>query len=222
MVYTETMLFENREEAGKLLADILKYYKDQPDVVVLGLPRGGVVIAAEIAKKLNVPLDVVVPRKIGHPINPEFAVGAITEDSELIFDKESASFLDLDYESIKPIIDEERKELKRRIELYRKGKPPLDLKDKRVILVDDGIATGHTMLVSIATVKKHNPKEIIVAVPVLPLSAVERFQKACDHLIYLASPKHFYAIGAFYRKFGQTSDKEVLDLLGTNTASNKI
>jgi Predicted phosphoribosyltransferases len=209
------MLFENREQAGKLLSDILKQYKDQPDVIALGLPRGGVVVAAEIAKHLNIPLDVIVPRKIGHPINPEFAVGAITEDSELIFDKESSAFLDLDYEAIKPIIESERKELKRRVELYRKGKPPLNLKDKRVILIDDGIATGHTILVSIASVKKQSPKEIIVAVPVLPLSAVEKIQKAADHLAYLASPKHFYAIGAFYRDFGQTTDEEVLDLLMT-------
>lgn len=212
------MLFENREQAGKLLADILKTYKDQPDVIALGLPRGGVVVAAEIAKSLNIPLDVIVPRKIGHPINPEFAVGAITEDSELIFDKESSAFLDLDYEAIKPIIESERKELKRRIELYRKGKPPLNLKDMRVILVDDGIATGHTILVSIASVKKQSPKEIIVAVPVLPLSAVEKIQKAADHLAYLASPKHFYAIGAFYKDFGQTSDEEVLELLSPRSA----
>ena len=207
------MLFQNRQEAGKLLGNILRAFKGHKETIVLGLPRGGVVVAAEIAKTLDCLLDVIVPRKIGHPINPEFAVGAITEDSELIFDRESSTFLDLDYEAIKPIIEEERKELKRRIELYRKGKPPLDLKEKQVILVDDGIATGHTMLVSIASVKKQQPKEIIVAVPVLPLSNVDVIQKACDHLAYLASPKHFYAIGAFYKDFGQTTDKEVLDLL---------
>lgn len=210
------MLFENRQAAGKLLGNILKAYKGQEDTLVLGLPRGGVVVAAEVAKVLECPLDVITARKIGHPINPEFAVGAITEDAELIFDRESSQFLDLDYESIKPIIAEERKELKRRIEVYRKGKPPLQLKDKRVILVDDGIATGHTMMVCITSIKKQHPKEIIVAVPVLPLTAVETFQKACDHLAYLASPKHFYAIGAFYRDFGQTTDSEVLDLLGLN------
>ena len=209
------MLFEDRKEAGKLLGDILKGYQDRKDVIVLGLPRGGVVVAAEIANLLHVPLDVVVPRKIGHPMNPEFAVGAIAENAELIFDRESAAFLDLDYEQLLPIIEKERSELKRRLELYRKGKPPLQLEDKCVIIVDDGIATGHTMLVSVASVKKQHPKEIVVAVPVLPESLVEPIQNAVDQVIYLACPKHFYAIGAFYRNFGQTSDEEVLQLLSS-------
>ncbi len=207
------MLFENREEAGVLLGNILGAYKDDPDAIVIALPRGGVVVAAEIAKKLNLPLDIIVPRKIGHPSNPEFAVGAITEDSELIFDRESSLFLDLDYNAIKPIIEEERKELKRRMALYRKDKPPLNLKDKKVILVDDGIATGHTMQVTITSVGKFHPKEIVVAVPVLPFSTVENFQKITDHIAFLSSPKQFYAIGAFYREFGQVTDEEVLNLL---------
>ena len=204
------MLFQNRADAGLKLAEKLGKYAESENTMIIALPRGGVVVGYEVARALNLPLDIVVPRKIGAPGNPEFAIGAITESGEMILNEEvfgiSESYL-------KSEAEKERAEAERRLKLYRGTRPPLDLKNKTVILVDDGLATGLTMRAAIASVKKMKAKKIIVAVPVTPPDAVELIKKEADEIIYLKAPLLFGAVGAFYKEFGQTTDEEVIELL---------
>lgn len=203
-------MFKNRVEAGQKLAEALKKFNNSPNTVILALPRGGVVVGYEVAKILNLPLDIVVPRKIGAPGDPEFAVGAITETGEMILNEEVFGISE-DY--LKNEAEKEKQEAGRRLKLYRGSRPPLNLKNKAVILVDDGLATGLTMRAAIASVKKMKAKKIIVAVPVIPPDAVELIKKEADEIIYLGAPLLFGAVGAFYKEFGQTTDEEVIDLL---------
>lgn len=192
------------------MAKLLEKYKDAKDTIILALPRGGVVVGFEVAKVLNLPLDIVVPRKIGAPGNPEFAIGAITETGEMILNEEvfgiSESYL-------KNEAEKERAEAERRLKLYRGNRPPLSLKNKTVILIDDGLATGLTMRAAISSVKKMKAKKIIVAVPIAPPETVELIKKEVDEIFYLEAPPLFGAVGAFYKEFGETSDEEVIDLL---------
>lgn len=204
------MLLENRAEAGQKLAELLKQFKDAKETIIIALPRGGVVVGFEVAKELNLPLDIVVPRKIGAPGNPEFAIGAITESGEMILNEEvfgiSESYL-------KSETEKERAEAERRLRLYRGSRLPLDLENKTVILIDDGLATGLTMRAAISSVKKMKAKKIIVAVPIAPPETVELIKKETDEIFYLEAPLLFGAVGAFYKEFGQTTDEEVIDLL---------
>lgn len=204
------MMFKNRVEAGQKLAEALKKFNNLPNTVILALPRGGAVIGFEVAQKLNLPLDIVVPRKIGAPGDPEFAVGAITETGEMILNEE---VFGISENYLKNEAEKEKQEAGRRLKLYRGSRPPLNLKNKTVILVDDGLATGLTMRAAIASVKKMKTKKIIVAVPVIPPDAVELIKKEADEIIYLGAPLLFGAVGAFYQEFGQTTDEEVIDLL---------
>jgi putative phosphoribosyl transferase len=207
------MIFKNRVEAGQKLAEKLKNYKDKKDIIILALPRGGVVTAYAVAKELNLPLDLVVPRKIGAPFNEEYAIGAITESGEGIFDQEAIATVGATKEYLDKKITEEKKEALRRLKTYRKNRPPLDLKDKTVIIIDDGIATGLTMRAAIKSVKEKNAKKIIVAVPVTAKESLETVKKEVDEVIYLDAPEYFGAVGAFYENFGQTTDEEVIDLM---------
>jgi putative phosphoribosyl transferase len=163
-----------------------------------------------VARALNLPLDIVVPRKIGAPGNPEFSIGAITETGEMILNEEVFGISE-DY--LKNEAEKEKREAGRRLKLYRGDRPPLDLKNKTVIIVDDGLATGLTMRAAIASVKKMKAKKIIVAVPITPPEAVELIKKEADEIIYLEAPLLFGAVGAFYKEFGQTTDEEVIELL---------
>lgn len=202
------MTFKNREDAGQKLACALKQYKNNKDVVLVALPRGGVVIAYEIAKELNLPLDIVVTRKIGALGNPEYAIGAITEIGEGIFNEDEIARVDkkwLDKE-----IKKEKQEAERRLKVYRGGKPALNLKDKIVILVDDGIATGYTMRAAVKSVRVADPKKIIVAVPHGARDTIEVLRKEVDEVICLHIPTFYMAVGQFYEEFEQTSDKEVI------------
>lgn len=213
------MTFKDRGEAGRKLAAALEKYKNSKDAILLALPRGGVVVADEIAESLNLPLDIVVPRKIGAPQNPEYAIGAITETGESVwpvgFPKpEEFGFREPDFkEWLKKEIEKEKKEAKRRLKIYRGEKKPLNLKNKIVILVDDGIATGLTLLAAIKSVKTKKPKKIIVAVPVGAMDSVEIIKKEVDEVVCLYSPAFFGAVGSFYEKFGQTTDEEVIELM---------
>ena len=162
------MIFKDRIDAGKQLADKLEEFKDNKDVVLLALPRGGIILAYEVAKKINAPIDIVVPRKIGAPDNEEFAIGAITETGEGIFNYDVINSYGISKEYIDQKVEEEKKEAERRLKVYRGKKKAINLKDKIVILVDDGIATGNTIFAAIKSVKSKKPKKIIVAVPVLP------------------------------------------------------
>jgi putative phosphoribosyl transferase len=207
------MIFKNRLEAGEKLAEALEKFKGKPDTIILALPRGGVAIGFEVAQKLNLPLDIVVPRKIGAPGNPEFAIGAITEQGEGVFDEMTVSAYGITESYLQNEIKKEKIEAERRLKLYRGERGPLDLGNKTAIIVDDGLATGLTMRAAIKTVKKLGTEKIIVAIPVTSPEAAEIIKKEVDEIIYLEAPAFFGAVGAFYEEFPQTTDEEVIDLL---------
>ena len=202
-------LFKNRTAAGKELLSRLLSYKNKKDTIVLGLPRGGVICASEIAKGLHLPLDVLIPRKIGAPFNPELAIGALCEE-EIVLDLEIIRALAIPESFIQGEIAKEKEEAKRRLKLYRKNKPPLDLKNKTVILVDDGIATGATITAAIQAVRSHKTKKLIVAVPVAPPETIEKISHEVDEVIALYTPISFMAVGQFYEVFDQTKDEEIV------------
>lgn len=205
-------MFKDRIDAGEKLAEALGKYRDDPDAVVLGLPRGGVVLAAVVADKLKIPLDVVCPRKIGFPFNKEYAIGAITETGEFIqsgsfsYDGISESYLENE-------IAVEMEKAQRRLTMFRRGRPPRNLKEITVILVDDGLATGLTMRAAIITVQREGAKKIVIAVPVAPGETVAAFKELVDEVICLEIPFEFQAVGQFYRDFRQVEDGEVVALM---------
>lgn len=207
-------MLKNRIEAGILLSERLKKYRNT-NSVVLAIPRGGVPIGAIIAKNLQLQLDIVLSKKIGHPQNKEFAIGAVSMDA-MIIDKYS--------EIPTAYIDEEiirlRKLLQEKYKLYMHQRKPIDIKGKNIIIVDDGIATGNTLLVSIAMLRKKQPAKIIVAVPILPYEAIQTFEENTDELIYLIASKNFRAFGHFYEEFNPVEDTEVIQLL-LNTNPNQ-
>jgi predicted phosphoribosyltransferase len=207
------MKFQDRKDGGKQLIPKLEKYKGMTDVVLLGLPRGGVVTAYEISKKLKLPLDIVVPRKIGAPGNEELAIGAITESGEGIMNEEIMSYLGVDDEYVKETIEKEKKEAMRRLKLYRGGKKAIDIKGKIVILIDDGVATGSTMRAAIASAKAKGVKKIVVAVPVIARDTLRKIEKEADEVIYLDAPFIFGAVGRFYEVFDQTEDEEVVEIM---------
>lgn len=203
-------IFKDRVSAGKLLA---KRLKDTKADLVLGIPRGGVVVAAGIAKVLKLPLDIIVTRKIGAPIQSELALGAVDPDGETVWEKKLLNDLRLKINDLGEIIQNEWKELKRREDLYRGEKPPLKPEGKIVILVDDGIATGSTTLAATAYLKRHKAKKIILAVPVASREAAERLTREIDEAVILETPDYFQAVGQFYQSFLPVSDQEVIQLL---------
>lgn len=206
----------NREEAAEMLADRLEQYKGQKGVV-LAIPRGGVPVAAPIAKRLKMPLEVIVSKKIGHPANPEFAIGAVSlEDVEV--DHRS----DVSEEYIRAEAARLQESLRKKYKLFMGNRQPVDLRDRIVILVDDGIATGKTLLSTVEMVKKKHPRKIIVAVPVAPYSAIERFKAIVDEVICLLVPPFFQAVGQFYQEFTQTSDEEVIRLLQHQAGTEQV
>jgi putative phosphoribosyl transferase len=205
--------YQNRSEAGRLLAEELAHYKSKAHVVVLGLTRGGVPVAAEVARALHAPLDVVVVRKLGVPFQPELAMGAIAGDDTQVLDKQLVHALDLNNRDVEAAITRERAELQRRERLYRGGRPVLDLKERTAILVDDGLATGSTMLAAVAFTKKRLAKRIVMAVPVASVEALEKLREKVDECICLATPDPFFAVGDWYSNFLPTEDTEVLKLL---------
>lgn len=207
------MLFIDRYDAGKKLVYPLIKYQNQPDTVVLGLPRGGVVVAYEVAHGLHLPLDITCPRKIGSPINPELAIGAITETGETFFNEDLIQRLAVPQSYILREMEKEKKVAIARTELYRRGKEPLDVKNKIVILVDDGLATGATMKAAIQSIKKSGAAKIIVAVPVGPSDTLHEIKQLVDEAICLATPAFFSAVGQFYENFLSTEDSEVIALL---------
>ncbi|MBA3722805.1 MAG: phosphoribosyltransferase [Parachlamydiaceae bacterium] len=207
------MLFTDRKHAGKLLANLLTKYKNDKNTIVIGLPRGGVVLAYEIAKELQLPIDIICARKIGAPYNPEFAIGAITETGESFLDLGTIERLGIPKKYLDVEIKKESEEAARRNVLYKKNFPPHDLEGKTVILVDDGIATGATMKATIKAVKNKKAKTVIVAIPVAAPDTLREIKKEVNEVICLAAPIFFQAVGQFYEDFPQTSDQEVIDLL---------
>lgn len=209
------MLYKDREDAGRKLAQELDVYKDE-NPIIIALPRGGVTIGYEVAKMLNARLDVMVVRKIGAPSQPEFGIGAIAPNEILILNTEAISYLRTSKIEIEQIIEQETAEMQRRINLYRGDKPPLDLSEKTVILVDDGLATGVSAKAAILSIKQMNPKKIILAVPVSSPDTADKFRKEVDELVCLHEPVGFYAVGAYYDNFDQVTDEEVINLLETS------
>ena len=212
MAQVDNMVFHDRVDAGKKLADKLSQYRSK-DVVVLAIPRGGVVVGFEVASDLGAPLSVIIPRKIGAPGNPELAIGAVTEEGDTYIDSIIVKSLGVTQSYIDEVKQLEVEEIKRRMKTYLGDRQRPELKGKTVILVDDGIATGATMKAAIRTLRRHGPAEVIVAVPVAPPETVERLKELADSVVCLETPSFFYAIGQFYREFDQVGDAEVIRLL---------
>ncbi len=207
------MLFRDRHEAGKLLAQKLLDLKGNPNAIVLGIPRGGVVVAYEVAKTLGLPLDVFVARKIGAPGNPELAIGAVASDGTVVLDELSISLMGVPKQYIEKETERQKEEIRKRIQAYRGGREGYSLQGKIVILVDDGVATGATIIASLRAIKASNPSQTILAVPVAPPDTVEKLRCEADKVICLYTPSPFWAVGAFYVNFEQISDEEVQALL---------
>lgn len=204
-------ILKDRKEAGKKLAGLLLKYRNE-DAVVYGLPRGGAVVAKEIAKKLKKPLDLIIVRKIGYPGNPEFAIGAVTEKGKVILNESLVS--NIEREWIEDAILLEQREAKRRRKVYLGNRPAVETAGKIVIIVDDGMATGFTMLAAIEEIKRKSPKKIIAAVPIAPKDTEKLIQGKADEVIVLEAPEFFMgSIGAYYKSFEQTSDEEVIEIM---------
>ncbi|MDD5341234.1 MAG: phosphoribosyltransferase [Patescibacteria group bacterium] len=206
-------MFKDRNEAGEKLAQKLNNFREAKDTIVLALPRGGVIIGYEIAKALDLPLDLIVSRKIGAPFNEEYAIGAVTENGETIFDEEAVEALSVTKDYLEKKIIEQKNEAARRLAEYRKSRARLELENKKVIIVDDGIATGLTMRAAIKSARDKKAKEIIVASPVIAKETMAIINEEADFVVFLETPFYFGAVGSFYENFGQTTDKEVIELM---------
>lgn len=210
-------LFRNRAEAGKRLAERLLDYAGS-GAVVLAIPRGGVPVAYEIAKRLGAELDVIIPRKMPIPWNPEAGFGAITADGTMVLNEPMVESLGLTPDDISRVAEEVRREVVRRTRAYRGEKPPVDVAGKIVILVDDGLASGYTMLAAIQSVRKLSPSKVIVAVPVASSSAARLVERAADRVIALVvSDRLPFAVADFYLEWRDLTDEEVLHYMQSNT-----
>jgi putative phosphoribosyl transferase len=211
---TETvMVFRDRAEAGRELAKRLAKYANQAEVVVLGIPRGGLPVAFEVASKLNARWDVFIVRKLGVPGREELAFGAIASGGLRFLDTEIVEAVGISESEIELITARERQELARREHAYRGGRTPVVVESQTVILVDDGIATGSSMQVAITALRQMKPSRLVVAVPVAPVSTCRRLKPEVDELVCVHMPTSFFAIGEFYEDFSQVSDQTVTDLL---------
>lgn len=210
------MMFLNRVDAGRKLAKKLDAYAGRRDVLVLGIPRGGVPVAFQVASQLEAPLDVFVVRKLGAPWQPELAFGAIATGGIRILDVQIVESLGISRMEIERIATRERQELDRRERVYRGGRPPLNVEGMTVILVDDGIATGASTRAAINALRKLKPARIVLAAPIAPASTCARLRREVDDLICVDTPETFYAIGEFYEDFSQVSDDQVTNLLQLN------
>jgi putative phosphoribosyl transferase len=205
-------LFSDRVEAGRRLVTSLMGAVGK-DAIVLAIPRGGVVVGFEVAHALSIPLDVIIPRKIRAPDNPELAIGAMTEDGTIILDDKLVKYLQVSKDYIKEESERQRLEIDRRLKLYRGNAPYPSLRNREVIIVDDGVATGSTMKAALTSVRKRGAKTVMIAVPVCPPSTIRELKKEADSVVCLHRPEPFHAIGQFYADFAQTSDEEVAELL---------
>lgn len=209
--------FRDRVDAGQDLADLLQGYAGRPDVVVLALPRGGVPVAFEVARRLGAPLDLLVARKLGVPWHEELGFGAIADGGGRWLNRSLIDRLGLGPQAIEEVTRKEQAELERRVKAYRGDRPPLDLRDKTVILVDDGLATGATMRAAMQSVQAQQPRRLVVAVPVAPSSTAEELSADCDEVVCPLLPLDFMAVGQWYERFDQTTDAEVRELMSRAT-----
>ena len=206
--------FPNRIEAGRLLAEKLEKYADRSDVIVLGLPRGGVPVANEVAERLRVPLDVFIVRKLGVPGFEELAAGAIASGGVRVLNEDVVRAMPHADQAIEAVTARESAELERREETYREGRAAPELRDRIVILVDDGLATGATMRAAVKALRQQGAAKIVVAVPVGPPDTCHEIEEQADETICLSTPEFFQAVGQYYEDFSQTTDEDVRELLG--------
>lgn len=203
------MTFKDRKDAGRSLGERLLEYVDDPRLVVLGIPRGGVVVAAEIAQQLRAPLDVFLSQKLGVPGHEELAFGAVTAHGPFLNEHVIREFA-ISAETIDRISQAAQEKIRERELLFRRNRPPLEVRGRTVILVDDGVATGASLFAAIPALRRMQPAKLIVAVPVAPRAACDRLRSQADEFLALICPQDFYAVGEFYEEFAQVSDEEVV------------
>ncbi len=211
--YAMAEVFKDRVTAGRKLADALSHYAGRGDVIVLGLPRGGVPVALQVAETLGVSLDLMLVRKLGLPGHKELAMGAIATGGSSVLNEDVVRYYNISAEVIEAATAEERQELQRRERLYRGEQPVPELRDRCVILVDDGLATGATMRAAVLALRRQVPARIVVAVPVAPPDTVALLHEIVDEIVCLATPEPFWGVGRWYQDFTQTTDAEVRELL---------
>ena len=216
------MLFEDRRQAGRTLARGLDAYAGRDDVLILALPRGGVPVAYEVAEALGAPLDVFLVRKLGVPGHEELAMGAIASGGVRVLNAAIVAQFRIPASRIEAVTRQEERELRRRERYYRGDHPPLDVRGRTVILVDDGLATGSSMRAAIAAVRRLGPKRVVVAVPVAPPATCHELSALADEVISAATPEPFLSVGRFYQDFEQTGDEEVKELLERATAREPV
>lgn len=216
------MVFEDRTDAGRKLAEELRPYKRE-NPLILALPRGGVVVAYEVAAALDASLDILVARKLGAPGQPELGIGAIAPDSVIIVDEFLVRYLGISSEELERLAQAETKEMERRLKHYRGDRPYPDLEGRTVILIDDGLATGVTARAAIRAIRKQNPKRLVLAIPVCAPETASKIRPEVDDLVCLQAPLDFRAVGFWYHDFDQTSDDEVIELLRrANTPKQRL
>ncbi|MBK5110513.1 MAG: phosphoribosyltransferase [Thermoleophilia bacterium] len=204
--------FIDRQDAGRRLAERLQPLSDE-DPVVVALPRGGVPVAKEVAAALGAPLEILAVRKLGAPQNPEYGIGAVAEDGSLVIDAEDVDQLGIEQNVLDSIVARETAELRRRVSAYRGDRAPLELSDRTVIVVDDGVATGVTDTAALRAVRRQGPRRLILAVPVCAPDSAARLRAEADDVICLLAPRMLYGVGRWYLDFSQVSDEEVVSLL---------
>jgi putative phosphoribosyl transferase len=219
-------MFRDRTEAGQLLARRLIRYKDQPEVVVLGLARGGMPVASEVAKALRAPLDVFLVRKLGVPGQEELAMGASASGNVKVLNDPIINALGISPAAIEAAAAKEEREIERREWLYRGDRPSLAVENRTIILIDDGLATGSTMRAAVLALRRQHPASIVVAVPVAAASTCEDLKHEVDEIICLLTPENFFAVGEWYEDFSQITDEEVQELLrcapGTRSSTDTL
>lgn len=205
------MLFRDRQQAGRVLAEHLSEYRDAPEAVVLGIPRGGVVVAAEVARELHLPLDIAVAAKIGAPSNPEYAIGAVAPDGEVSVNPSAG----ISPDDVRRLAAPAHEKVQRYMSSLRGSDEPVEISGKTIILVDDGLATGLTARAAVDWLKRQGAAHVVLAVPVAPPSSVDLLSRHADEVIAVQTPEAFFAVGQFYEQFGQTEDDEVREILGS-------
>ena len=206
-------MFRDREEAGRILADKLSPYRNDPTALILALPRGGVAVGYQLSLALHVPLDVFITRKIGAPGNPEYAIGAVAETGSHYLNQEAISSFGLSRHELERLIHVQEKEIARRKDLYRQGRPLPQLTGRTVLLVDDGIATGSTFMASALAIRGLQPRRLVGVIPVGPPSTIREVRSHVDELVILMTPDPFNAVGNFFADFTQVEDRDVIQYL---------